>query len=165
MARSHTLSSRATRRMRAHLDAQPDTQDAAAEAAASAPRTSEGPAPSWAPEAPPSDPSPTAHTPREPPGSSPSHRSFHPLRWADQAHARAWFEATSAAVADLCAVAREGSRRLKHRVLSRAELRRQRRGAEIKLLGLLSAAEAGLGYAALETPETPETPEKGEEGE
>jgi hypothetical protein len=45
---------------------------------------------------------------------------------------------------DLVAVAYEGSCRLKHRTLSRAELRRQRRDAERSLLALLSAAEAGL---------------------
>lgn len=126
MKRSHAPSSRAKTSTRAPLDAQPDTQDAAAETAA------------------PSDPIPAARIPGEPPGSSSSGRSLYPLRWADPAHAEAWLTATRAAFADLAAAAREGSRRLKHRVLSRAELQRQVRAAEIRLVGLFDAAEAGL---------------------
>jgi hypothetical protein len=41
---------------------------------------------------------------------------------------------------DLAALAREGGRRLVHRVLSRSELRRQTREAERSLRGLLAQA-------------------------
>jgi hypothetical protein len=141
MVRSHTLSSRATRSRRAPIGAQPIAEDAAA----SSPRTSEGPVPPWAPEASPSDSSPiapTAHISQEPEGSPPSRRSFRPLRWADPADARAWLD-------------REGSHRRKRRVLSRAEIRSQRRAAERSLLALLAAADAGL---------TRPSPEAGERG-
>jgi hypothetical protein len=47
-------------------------------------------------------------------------------------------------VDDLAAAARDGSRRAKHRVLSRAERRRQARTAQLKLAALLEAAAAGL---------------------
>jgi hypothetical protein len=154
MVRSHTLSSRATRSRRAPIGAQPIAEDAAA----SSPRTSEGPVPPWAPEASPSDSSPiapTAHISQEPEGSPPSRRSFRPLRWADPADARAWLDQVRASFADLAAVAREGSHRRKRRVLSRAEIRSQRRAAERSLLALLAAADAGL---------TRPSPEAGERG-
>jgi hypothetical protein len=116
----------------------------AEDAAASSPRTSEGPVPEWAPEAEPSDAFPTAHLPQELLGSPPSRRSFRSLRWADPADAGAWLDQVRAVFADLAATAREGSRRLKRRVLSRAELRRQRHDAERSLVALLDAAQAGL---------------------
>jgi hypothetical protein len=143
MQHSHRSSVTTTPSMRALLGAQPDAEDAAA----SSPRTSEGPVPSWAPEAEPSDSSPiapTAHIPQEPPGSPPSRRSFRPLRWADPADARAWLRAIRAASMDLAALAHEGALRGHHRMLTRAEIRRQRRDAERSLLALLEAAEAGL---------------------
>jgi hypothetical protein len=143
MERSHMPSSRARGSMRAPLGAQPDTQMPADDAAA-LPRTSEGPVPPWAPEALPSGPSPTAHIPQEPQGSPPSPRSFRPVRWSDPADARAWLGAARASVADLAALAREGSRRGRHRVLSRAELRRQARDLERALLALFDRADAGL---------------------
>jgi hypothetical protein len=45
---------------------------------------------------------------------------------------------------DLAARAHEGSLRGQHRMLTRAEIRRQRRDTERSLLALLEAAEAGL---------------------
>jgi hypothetical protein len=45
---------------------------------------------------------------------------------------------------DLAATARDGSRWVKNRVLSRAERRRQARTAERKFAALLQAAAAGL---------------------
>jgi hypothetical protein len=45
---------------------------------------------------------------------------------------------------DLAALAHEGALRGQHRMLTRAEIRRQRRDAERSLLALLEAAEAGL---------------------
>jgi hypothetical protein len=144
MKRSHTPAPRATRSTRAPLDAQLDPEVATAQTAEQPPRTSEGPAPSWAPEAPPSAASPTAHDPQEPPGSPPSPRSLRPLRWADPLDARAWLDEVRTQVADLAALGREGSRRIKHRVLSRAERGRQVRTAMRLLDALLDAADAGL---------------------
>jgi len=145
MKRSHKPSLRATGSKRAPLGAQPDTQEAAAtEPATPAARTSEGPVPQWAPEASPLDPSPAAHTSQELLGSPPSPRSRRPLHWADPIQSRAWLDRVRASAADLAAAAREGSHRLKHRVLSRAELRRQGRNAERALLSLFDAAAAGL---------------------
>src|SRR5262249_40436560 len=100
------------------------------------PRTGEGPASPWAPEAEPSDAVPTAHTPQAPPGSPPSRRAIRPVDWPDPAEARAWLDVAYANATDLAALAREGSRRLKRRVLSRAELRRQTRELERTLLAL-----------------------------
>jgi hypothetical protein len=140
MSHSHRPSLAATTSMRAPFGAQPDAQDAPA----SRPRTSEGPVPEWAPEAQPSDSSPTAHISQELQGFPPSRCSVRPLRWADPADVRAWLDQGLASVADLAAVAREGSRRLKRRVLSRAELRRQARAAERSLRVLFAAAAAGL---------------------
>jgi hypothetical protein len=141
MKHSHKPSLTASRSVRTPTGAQQNAEDAAA----SSPRTSEGPVPAWAPEAAaPSDPLPAAHTSQEPPGSPPSPRSVPPLRWADPAHARAWLSQVSLVVDDLAAAARDGSRRAKHRVLSRAERRRQARTAELKLAALLEAAAAGL---------------------
>jgi len=89
------------------------------------------------------DPSPpvTAPTAQEPPGSP-----FFPsaFDWSDAAHARTWLDAVRQAGDDLAALAREGSRLHKHRVLSRAELRRQTNAAERSLHALLAQAEAGL---------------------
>jgi hypothetical protein len=59
-------------------------------------------------------------------------------------------------MADLAALAREGARRSKHRVLSRSERGRQTRAAEHSLGLLLNAADAGL--------PTPPA-DKGEQGE
>jgi hypothetical protein len=140
MKPSHRPSVAARRSVRAPTGA----QQKAEEAAASSPRTSEGPVPEWAPEAEPSGSSPTAHPPQEPQGSSPSRRSSRPVRWADPADIRAWLDAAQLLFEELAALTREGSRRLKHRVMSRAELRRQRREAERALAALLEAAEAGL---------------------
>ena len=130
MAHSHKPSPRASTSKRAPLDALP--------------RTSEGPAPAWAPEALPSDLSPAAHPPQEPEGSSPSSRSIPPVHWADPTEARAWLNDARATVDDLAALAREGSRRLKHCVLSRAERRRRTREIETALLALFEAALAGI---------------------
>jgi len=141
MSHSHKPSSRANTSKRAPLDALP--------------RTSEGPAPSWAPEASPSDPSPPAHPPQEPEGFPPSRRSILPVHWADPTEARAWLTAARATVDDLTALAREGSRRLKHHVLSRAERRRRTRETESALLALFEAALADL---------TASPPDQGERG-
>jgi len=48
------------------------------------------------------------------------------------------------AFGDVAALAREGTRRLKHHVLSRAERRRQLREVEDLILGLFEDAHAGL---------------------
>ncbi len=61
--------------------------------------------------------------------------------WTDPDHARTWLCALREAADDLAALAREGGRRLAHRVLSRAELRRQTRAAERSVHGLLAEAE------------------------
>jgi hypothetical protein len=130
MVRSHTPASRASTTTPAALDAQLDPEVAAeqsAENSANPPaRTGEGPASSRASEAPPSPCSPR------------------PLRWDDPDDARAWLASARSHVADLAALAREGCRRSKDRVLSRAERGRQTRAAEHALLLLLNAADAGL---------------------
>src|SRR4051812_23158693 len=112
MERSHRPSPRATGSTRAPFGAPTDTQETAAKAAAHRPRTGEGPAS------------------LEPSGSPPSPRSTRPVDLANPADARAWLDDARAIFEDLAALAREGSRRLKHRVLSRAELRSQVRDAE-----------------------------------
>ena len=101
----------------------------------------EGPSPRVA--GAPSEPS-CAGASLEPAGSTPS--SFLPsaFDWKDAAHVRTWLGAVREAADDLAALAREGGRRLQHRVLSRAELRRQTREAERSMRGLLAEAEAGL---------------------
>ena len=149
MVRSHTPAPRAsTTTTPAALDAQHDPEVAAEQSAenpADPPaRTSEGPASSWASEAPPSDRSPPSHAPSAPMGSSPSPWSPRPLRWDDPDDARAWLASARSHVADLAALAREGCRRSKDRVLSRAERGRQTRAAEHALLLLLNAGDAGL---------------------
>ena len=94
----------------------------------------EGPAPARASEAEPSDAAPAARAPKEPPGTTPS-PFFDPI---------AWLAAVHDAAEDLIALAHEGGRRLRDRVLSRAELRRQTRAAARSMRGLLAHAEAGL---------------------
>jgi hypothetical protein len=164
MARSHTPASRAsTTPTRTSLDAPLDPEVAAGNSAESlanpAAQTSEGPASAWASEAPPSDRSPGSPAPLGPPGSSPSPRSFRPLRWDDPVDARTWLDRVRSQVADLAALGREGSRLHKHHVLSRAERGRQVHAATTFLQALLGAAEAGL-----PTPST-EAAEEGDQGE
>jgi hypothetical protein len=66
------------------------------------------------------------------------------VRWDDPDDARAWLASARSHIADLAALAREGCRRSKDRVLSRAERGRQTRAAEHALHLLLNAADAGL---------------------
>ena len=73
----------------------------------------------------------------EPPGTTPS-----PFFQPD--HALAWLAAVRDAAEDLIALAHEGGRRLRRRVLSRAELRRQTRATARSVRALLAHAEAGL---------------------
>ena len=75
--------------------------------------------------------------------------------WADPIQVRAWLDAARTTVDDLAALAREGSRRFKHRVLSRPERRRKTRETERALDSLFEAAFAGL-------PASP--PERGDTG-
>ncbi len=84
-----------------------------------------------------------AAAPPEPPGSPPSTFSS-TFNFADTADAAEWLRLVRGNADDLIALAREGSRRLKHRVLSRAEIGRQTRDAERCMHGLLAEAEAGL---------------------
>jgi hypothetical protein len=84
-----------------------------------------------------------AAAPPEPPGSTPS-SSFSVFHFKDAGDAREWLRLVRGNAGDLAALAREGGRRLKHRVLSRAALRRQAREAERCMHGLLAEAEAGL---------------------
>jgi hypothetical protein len=64
--------------------------------------------------------------------------------WPDALHTRAWLTTVRESANDLAALAREGSRRASHRVLARAELRRQTRVAARSLRTLLAQAEATL---------------------
>jgi len=87
--------------------------------------------PSTEPEAPPAEPA----VPPLPEG---------PLDLKNPEHMRRWLQAMSEVVSDLVCIAREGTRRLKHRVLSRAEMRRQMKEAEGSANGLLARAEEAL---------------------
>jgi hypothetical protein len=150
MRHSHTPASRASTTTPAALDAQHDPEanaENAAETPADPPaRRSEGPACSGASEGPPSDRSPPAPAPApsEPLGPLPSPCLPRPVRWDEPEDVRAWLARARARVADLAALAREGCRHGKDRVLSRAERGRQTRAAEHSLRMLLDAAEAGL---------------------
>ena len=64
--------------------------------------------------------------------------------WSQRREARAWLTRVRDSSDDLAALAREGARRLKHRVLSRAELRSQTRETARRLMTLINDAEAGL---------------------
>ena len=59
-----------------------------------------------------------------------------------------WLEASRASLLDLLAVAREGARRPRKRVLSRAEMRRQARDAFAAVTLLLDLAADALRKAA-----------------
>ena len=145
MTHSHTPASRASTTTSVPHDAHLlDAEARAAEPADPATRPSEGPASVGASEGPPSDRSPASPAPVEPPGSSPSAGSFHPLRWDDRKDARVWLDRVRTRVDDLAAVAREGARQSKHRVLSRSERSRQASTALRRLRTLFEAAEAGL---------------------
>ena len=93
------------------------------------------PAPPPAAEAPPSAADPTPHQP--PP----------PLD-RDPAAVQGWLEASRTALLDLLAVAREGARRPRKRVLSRSEMRRQARDAFAQVTALLDLAADALRKAA-----------------
>jgi hypothetical protein len=62
----------------------------------------------------------------------------------DPAGVARWLETSRAAALDLLAAAREGARRPRKRVLSRAELRRQARDAFAQVTGLLDLAAEAL---------------------
>src|SRR5262249_40427032 len=87
-------------------------------------------------------PAPAAASP-EPPGSPPSSFS-QTFDFKDASHAATWLHLIRNDTDDLIALAREGARRPKHRVLARAEIRRQTRDAALRVHGLLAEAEAGL---------------------
>jgi hypothetical protein len=80
----------------------------------------------------------------EAPPPPPSPPTDGPLDLQKPEHARWWLHAVREAIADVVCVAREGTRRLKHRVLSRAELRRQLRQTETSLDELIGKAEEAL---------------------
>jgi hypothetical protein len=82
-----------------------------------------------------------------PPGSTPSSFSL-AFDVKDAAHAAAWLLHVRVGADDLIALAREGARRPKHRVLARAEIRRQTREAGLRVLGLLAEAEADVSRKA-----------------
>jgi hypothetical protein len=66
------------------------------------------------------------------------------LDLADPAGVQRWLEASRASLLDLLAVAREGARRPRKRVLSRAEMRRQAREAYAQVTALLDLAAEGM---------------------
>jgi hypothetical protein len=134
MKRSHKPRSEANPRSRAKEEA----------LTGSSSHQAEGPAVSRAPEVVPSGSAPTARESQEPPGSPPSPFLLQAFDLDDADHVHAWVDAMRDAIADLAAAAREGTRRLRYRVLSRAEIRRQARSAERSLTGLLEAAESAL---------------------
>jgi hypothetical protein len=99
----------------------------------SSPHPDEGPAPQVA-GASPSAPT-RAAAPLEPQGSTPS-----PFFLDTVTGARAWHAAATEALLDLASLAREGARRPRRRVLSRAEIRRGAREAYGQLRDLLGLA-------------------------
>jgi hypothetical protein len=142
MKSSRTAPSRATTPARVpSSDRAPHRDGGSRPRAPSTSHPDEGPAPRVA--GAPSEPSCAAAS-LEPTGSAPSSLSPSPFTWTDAAHARTWLGAVRETADDLAALAHEGGRRLKHRVLARAELRRQTREAERSLHGLLAEAEAAL---------------------
>jgi hypothetical protein len=66
----------------------------------------------------------------------------------DPAAVQRWLDTGRAAALDLLAAAREGARRPRKRVLSRAEIRRQARDAFAQVTALLDLAAAALRKAA-----------------
>jgi hypothetical protein len=104
------------------------------------PRPEEGPALRVAGEA--QIPAPAAAS-LEPAGSTPSSFSL-AFDVKDAARAVAWLHLVRNDTDDLIALAREGARRPRHRVLARAEIRRQTREAALRVHGLLAEAEAAL---------------------
>jgi hypothetical protein len=64
--------------------------------------------------------------------------------FTDPAGTAMWLRLVHNSAADLIALAREGARRRRHRVLARAEIRRQTQEAARSINGLLAEAEAGL---------------------
>ena len=83
--------------------------------------------------------------PAEPPGSLLADLT-------DPAGVPRWLEASRAALLDLLAAAREGARRPRKRVLSRAEIRRQARDAFAHATSLLDLAASALRSAASPPP-------------
>ena len=71
-----------------------------------------------------------------------------PPRLDDPASIQRWLDASRAAALDLLAAAREGARRPRKRVLSRAEIRRQARDAFAQVTSLLDLAAETLRRAA-----------------
>ena len=84
-----------------------------------------------------------SHTP--PPGANSPSTSFD---WTNPTLLRAWLTAIRDAGDDLAALSWEGTRRVRHRVLSRHERRRRTREAEASLHELVTAAEAALSTPA-----------------
>jgi hypothetical protein len=137
--------------MRQSRNASPDATDRAPRA-----HQEEGPASRVAGASEIQTPASAAASP-EPPGSTPSSFS-HAFDFNDVAHATAWLRHVRNDADDLIALAREGARRPGHRVLARAEIRRQTREASRSVHGLLAEAEAGLsrrGNAAASTEGAP----------
>ena len=100
------------------------------------------PAPPSVAEGPPSAAEPAARDPAPP--AVPSPAPTLPLDARDPAAIDRWLDAARTAVLDLLAVAREGARRPRKRVLSRGEMRRQARDAFAKTTSLLDLAAAAL---------------------
>jgi len=71
-----------------------------------------------------------------------------PASLGDPEDVQRWLDAGRAAALDLLAAAREGARRPRKRVLSRAEIRRQARDAFAQVTSLLDLAAEALRKAA-----------------
>ena len=67
-----------------------------------------------------------------------------PFQWSEPAAVPRWLDASRTALLDLLAVAREGARRPRKRVLSRAEMRPQARDAFAQATALLDLAAEAL---------------------
>jgi hypothetical protein len=97
------------------------------------------PAPPSTAEGAPSAAEPAARDPAAPALSPPP-----PFDPRDPASVDRWLEAARAALLDLVAVAREGARRPRKRVLSRGEMRRQARDAFAKATALVDLAAGAM---------------------
>ena len=88
-----------------------------------------------------SNPAPPPTAAGTPPAADPTPP---PFQWSDPTAVPRWLEASRTALLDLLAVAREGARRPRKRVLSRAEMRRQARDAFAQVKAFLDLAAEGL---------------------
>jgi hypothetical protein len=91
-----------------------------------------------------SNPAPPRPAEADPSAAPPTSRASPEPLLGDPAAVDRWLEASRVHLLDLLAVAREGARRPRKRVLSRAEMRRQARDAFAQVTSLLDLAAEAL---------------------